>query len=87
LVVTCRCEQPLLNDDGMHALDLVFHVDCFQCFHCERPFRDAPYYVRGGRPYCKGDYLALFGSSVCAGCMESFKKGDTAMEAVGKVCD
>ncbi len=81
-----RCNQALLNDDGMSALGQVFHVDCFQCVHCEQPFGDQQYFVRGGRAYCKRDYLQLFAKSVCAGCMGNFRKGDIAMEALGKVC-
>jgi hypothetical protein len=85
--VVSRCNQALLNDDGMSALGLLFHVDCFACLHCEVPFRDEPYYVRNEKPYCKSDYLTLFAKSVCAGCMGAFKKGDVAMEAVNKVLD
>ena len=81
----CRCNQSLLNDDGMAALGQVYHVDCFACVFCDEPFRDKPYYVRGGRAYCIDDYLAQFAKSVCAGCMGSFRKGDVAMEALGKV--
>ncbi len=79
------CHQALLNDDGISALGSVFHVDCFVCTHCEKAFREQPYYVRSGRAYCKSDYLSLFAKSVCAGCMGSFRKGDVAMEAVNKV--
>lgn len=79
------CHQALLNDDGISALGSVFHVDCFVCTHCEKAFREQPYYVRSGRAYCKSDYLSLFAKSVCAGCMGSFRKGDVAMEAVNKM--
>jgi hypothetical protein len=85
LVWVCSCHQAMLNDDGISALGTVFHVDCFVCQHCDTPFRDKPYYVRNGHAYCKEGYLLLFGKTVCAGCMGSFRKGDVAMEAVNKV--
>ena len=43
------------------------------------------FYERKGLAYCKEDYLNLFARSVCAGCMQSFKKGELAMEAVGRM--
>ena len=52
---------------------------------CEQPFRDEQYFVRNGKPYCRSDYLTQFAKSVCAGCMGTFKNGDVAMEALGKV--
>jgi len=30
---------------------------------------------------CRPDYLKLFGKSVCAGCMEPLRRGETAMAA------
>lgn len=74
-----------MNDDAISALDKTYHLDCFQCSHCEEPFRDSLYYERSGVLYCKQDYLLLFGSSVCAGCVNPFVKGDSAMEAMGMV--
>ena len=83
--VCARCEQPILGDDGIMSLEKLWHLDCFQCEHCHTPFRDDAFYERKGLAYCKEDYLNLFARSVCAGCMQSFKKGELAMEAVGRM--
>lgn len=80
-----RCSQPLLDDDGVMALGSKFHVNCFTCCECDAPFRDAPYYERKGKAYCRADYLKKFGRSVCAGCMEPLKKGQRALEAGARV--
>jgi len=80
-----RCEQPILGDDGIMSLEKLWHLDCFQCEHCHTPFRDDQFYERKGKAYCKEDYLNLFARSVCAGCMQPFKKGELAMEAVERM--
>jgi len=80
-----RCAQPLLDDDGVAAMDKQFHVNCFCCEVCVQPFRDAPYFERRDKVYCRNDYLSLFGKTVCAGCMEPLVKGDRAMAAAGRM--
>ncbi|RYY34356.1 hypothetical protein EON62_03380, partial [archaeon] len=77
-----HCSQPLLDDDGLCAMDKFFHTNCFVCKTCEVPFRDMPFFENAGEAYCRSDYLALFGKTVCAGCMEMLEAGQRAI-AVG----
>eukprot|EP01138_Halocafeteria_seosinensis_P004984 gb/GECG01005096.1/.p1 GENE.gb/GECG01005096.1/~~gb/GECG01005096.1/.p1 ORF type:complete len:1572 (+),score=266.02 gb/GECG01005096.1/:1-4716(+) len=80
-----KCEQPLLDDDGVEALGQHWHVQCFTCAVCGNPFHDNPYFERKGKAYCKTHYLEKFGRSVCGGCLKPFKRGDSAMEAAEKL--
>lgn len=80
-----KCEQPLLDDDGVEALNQHWHVQCFACDVCGNPFYDSPYFERKGKAYCRTHYLEKFGRSVCGGCLKPFKRGDSAMEAAEKL--
>jgi len=84
-LICTRCSQPLLNDDGVAAMDGQFHVNCFCCATCDVPFRDQPYYERRGKAYCRADYLKAFGRTVCAGCMDPLLKGQRVMAAGGRM--
>ncbi|NXQ82558.1 LPXN protein, partial [Nyctibius grandis] len=49
------------------ALDQTWHPEHFFCAHCGKVFGDDGFHERGGRPYCRQDFLALFAPK-CRGC-------------------
>ena len=67
------------------APDLEWHAACLKCQEC-RQFLDesCTCFVRGGKTYCKRDYVRLFGTK-CDKCGCSFSKNDFVMRAKTKI--
>ncbi|XP_003371400.1 insulin protein enhancer protein ISL-1 [Trichinella spiralis] len=61
--------------------DLEWHAACLKCVDC-RQFLDetCTCFVRDGKPYCKLDYVRLFGVR-CSKCGEVFDRNDYVMRA------
>ncbi|XP_022099648.1 insulin gene enhancer protein ISL-1-like [Acanthaster planci] len=67
------------------APDLEWHAACLKCGDCEAYLDETcTCFVRDGKPYCKRDYLRLFGTK-CAKCGQSFDKNDFVMRARNKI--
>jgi paxillin len=53
-------------------LNKTFHIEHFTCVECGRGFGPEGYHEKEGLPYCREDYLRLFGPK-CKGCKNSIK--------------
>ncbi|KAI9105013.1 hypothetical protein DFS34DRAFT_576074 [Phlyctochytrium arcticum] len=52
----------------IEALRKFYHINCFRCCKCSRPFdENNPYICHEGRAYCEADYNEALNLS-CAGC-------------------
>jgi len=60
------CNGPIL-DKCVTALDTNWHPEHFFCAHCGKQFGQEGFHEKDGKPYCRGDYLALFAPK-CGGC-------------------
>ena len=59
-----RCSQPI-TQKCIKALGQNWHPECFTCKECGKKLDK--FSQKDGQPYCREDYLRLFGT-VCAGC-------------------
>ncbi|XP_071844976.1 insulin gene enhancer protein isl-1-like [Apostichopus japonicus] len=67
------------------APDLEWHASCLKCSDCSTYLDEScTCFVRDGKPYCKRDYLRLFGTK-CAKCNQGFSKNDFVMRARSKI--
>ncbi|XP_033108816.1 insulin gene enhancer protein isl-1-like [Anneissia japonica] len=67
------------------APDLEWHGRCLKCADCDTYLDETcTCFVRDGKPYCKKDYLRLFGTK-CAKCHLGFSKNDFVMRARNKI--
>ncbi|XP_063955860.1 insulin gene enhancer protein ISL-1-like [Lytechinus pictus] len=67
------------------APDLEWHAACLRCADCSTYLDETcTCFVRDGKPYCKRDYLRLFGTK-CAKCAQGFTKNDFVMRARNKI--
>ncbi|XP_781774.3 insulin gene enhancer protein ISL-1 [Strongylocentrotus purpuratus] len=67
------------------APDLEWHAACLKCADCCTYLDETcTCFVRDGKPYCKRDYLRLFGTK-CAKCSQGFTKNDFVMRARNKI--
>jgi hypothetical protein len=65
------CSKSGREVDLIPALGRGWCTDHFKCEHCARPLDpDEDFYGWKGKPFCRRDFAALFGPSVCAGCMQ-----------------
>lgn len=64
-----RCKQPFGRYENMAQTgpDEFWHLRCFVCAHCFRPFENLEFYERFGRKYCRQDFITLF-APCCASC-------------------
>ncbi|KAI9230280.1 MAG: LIM domain-containing protein, partial [Piptocephalis tieghemiana] len=62
------CRKPV-EKEALVALDAKWHVKCFGCQVCHRPFPNKSFYVLEGRPYCKYHYHQE-NNSLCGMCEE-----------------
>lgn len=65
-----RCNSPFGENEYMARTDKdeYWHLECFVCSHCFRPFgKDNEYYHYLGRMYCEKDFRTLF-APFCFGC-------------------
>ncbi|NXW89251.1 LPXN protein, partial [Alopecoenas beccarii] len=60
------CASPI-REKVLTALDQTWHPEHFFCAHCGKVFGDDGFHARGGKPYCRQDFLAMFAPK-CRGC-------------------
>ncbi|KAI8607777.1 hypothetical protein BC830DRAFT_1157778 [Chytriomyces sp. MP71] len=66
----CRkCSRPVRSERHIVALGGVFHIECFVCAKCDKPFTTLNYREHKGNPYCDEHYNHLMGH-ICAFCNE-----------------
>ena len=77
-----RCSKPI-TQKCIKALDQSWHPKCFTCKECGVALEK--FAQKDGQPYCRKDYLRLFGT-VCAGCGEGIegKVVSTGVEGASK---
>ena len=77
-----RCSKPITGK-VIKALDQSWHPECFTCKACGKAL--GKFAQKDGQPYCRQDYLRLFGT-VCAGCGEGIegKVVSTGVEGASK---
>ncbi len=65
------CGKPITNH-YIEALGHKWHKDHFVCTICGKPFEDAGFLQRDGKPYCERDFYELFGLK-CNVCHEPLR--------------
>nr|CAB3263408.1 LIM domain-binding protein 3-like [Phallusia mammillata] len=75
-----KCNKKIVGE-VMHALNQVWHVTCFVCTACQKPFRDGVFHMENDKPYCVEDFNRLF-STMCKGCGYPIDAGDHYVEAI-----
>jgi insulin gene enhancer protein ISL-1 len=80
------CQQNIDDDYRLYvAPDLHWHVACLLCSECHSPMTERDTcIIRDGRPYCRTDYIQLFGC-VCALCHCNIGASDLIMRAKSQV--
>ncbi|KAI6173595.1 Paxillin [Aphelenchoides besseyi] len=66
------CNGPI-REKCVHALNKTFHLEHFACVECGRHFGAEGYHEKDSLPYCREDYLRLFGPK-CRGCKNPVKR-------------
>lgn len=74
------CTKPIL-DRCVQALNKKYHVECFVCVQCLKPFPDGRFFERDGKPYCEKDFFDVFAPK-CGRCQEPIKT--ECISALGK---
>ncbi len=82
----------------MHALNQTWHMHCFVCAVCRKPFEDGVFHWQNEQPYCVErkflrfkestecvliDYNQMF-ATFCKGCNMRVEAGDQYIEALGE---
>ncbi|PRD28498.1 UNVERIFIED_CONTAM: Zasp52 [Trichonephila clavipes] len=67
--------------DCLNALDKQWHLECFICTYCNKPFGNNSFYLEDGLPYCEKDWNELF-TTKCVGCGFPIEAGDRWVEAL-----
>jgi hypothetical protein len=79
---TCaKCDEKIIGD-VMHALNQTWHMQCFVCAACGKPFLDGIFHWQNEKPYCVDDYNKIF-ATFCRGCDLRVEAGDQYIEALG----
>ncbi|KAI8855284.1 hypothetical protein BC829DRAFT_359363 [Chytridium lagenaria] len=63
------CHEPIKSERSIEALGNRFHIQCFICEKCKRPFPSGLYWDYKNKTYCEEDYNKLLGS-ICGFCNE-----------------
>lgn len=80
---TCaKCDQKIIGDT-MHALNQTWHMHCFVCAVCRKPFEDGVFHWQNEQPYCVEHYNQMF-ATFCKGCNMRVEAGDQYIEALGE---
>lgn len=67
------------------APDLTWHAACLRCEECQQYLdENCTCFVRDGKPYCKNDYVEIFGAK-CDKCGCKVSKSDLVMRAKSKI--
>lgn len=93
-----ECGAPVSDEfDAVHQFDFTFHSDCFVCDECQLPllksenpdennlfFKESDLTKFCGAE-CRMAHLEKGGDKICPGCMCYFAKGDSAINACGRL--
>lgn len=63
------CGQPAAGGAVVNALNRQWHVQCFACDYCKRPFNGQPFFAKEGKAFCQQHYHQEAGGS-CGGCKQ-----------------
>lgn len=69
-ILCARCNEPFADKEDMAytGQDEYWHLRCFVCAQCFKPFNENyEYYDFGGRKYCEKDFQTLF-APCCYSC-------------------
>jgi len=66
-----HCDQAIAGN-CISAVGKRYHVNCFICVQCLRPFGTAMFYERDSNPFCQSCFYGIF-SSRCAACDQPIK--------------
>lgn len=70
-----RCDDLFYDEDMARTSEGEYwHLSCFVCAHCLRPFMDHEYYEFRGQKYCRQDYQTLF-APYCHKCGQCIMSG------------
>jgi len=61
------CRESMVEGQGLFALGQWWHSEHFVCSHCFSAFPNGKFYEYDSKPYCKDDYILLFGE-FCDSC-------------------
>jgi len=61
-----HCDEPI-QGACIDAIKKKWHVNCFICCQCLKPFGTSMFYERDGNPFCEGCFYGIF-SDRCGGC-------------------
>lgn len=70
IIYCARCNEPFADKEDMACTgpDEYWHLRCFVCAQCFKPFnKNHEYYDFGGRKYCEKDFQTLF-APCCSRC-------------------
>jgi paxillin len=80
------CSETVPSSNAVSACGKYWHAEHFTCGHCETPFsKFENQYCKDehDNPVCRNGFLEVHSQTVCGGCLEPFKSGDSALSAVG----
>ncbi len=56
--ICVRCNEKVIGvDNGISAMDNLFHVPCFSCFSCGFSLQNQHFYAMDNNPYCEECYI------------------------------
>eukprot|EP01029_Cantina_marsupialis_P001658 TRINITY_DN1145_c0_g1_i1.p1 TRINITY_DN1145_c0_g1~~TRINITY_DN1145_c0_g1_i1.p1 ORF type:complete len:1708 (-),score=582.36 TRINITY_DN1145_c0_g1_i1:692-5815(-) len=80
-----KCGESIPNEELLESMGGHFHADCFCCCECDLCLAGKNFFEQDGHSYCKDCYLIKFDVPMCAGCLNPLRKGEQAMEALGRM--
>ncbi|XP_063219279.1 PDZ and LIM domain protein Zasp isoform X2 [Bacillus rossius redtenbacheri] len=81
LAPTCSKCNSKVKGDCLNAVGKHFHPECFSCTYCGTLFRNNPFFLEDGLPYCESDWNELF-TTKCFACGFPIEAGDRWVEAL-----
>ncbi|CAG2058235.1 unnamed protein product [Timema podura] len=75
-----KCSQKI-KGDCLNAIGKHFHPECFACTYCGTLFKNNPFFLEDGLPYCETDWNELF-TTKCFACGFPIEAGDRWVEAL-----
>ncbi|KAI9353440.1 hypothetical protein BDR26DRAFT_831729 [Obelidium mucronatum] len=76
-----KCGKMVRGERSFVALGGVFHIECFTCTKCEKPFTSSAFWEYKSKPFCEEHYNQLMGS-ICGFCNEV--SSGRVVTAIGK---
>ncbi len=58
--ICLKCNEKIYGaDNGLRAMDQLFHVNCFNCHSCAYPLQGKHFYAMEKKSYCENCYMVL----------------------------